>query len=300
MTTNTTKNETVSAISAFFKDFQTAHEKEPPKGPKWDQKKPNQISAKHFLLSSASSIPPREWLYGNHLIRGYLSLTVAPGGLGKSSMLLVEAISMVTRRSLFGFAPVHRLRVWYWCGEDPLVEIERRIAAICLHYSIPPEDIGDRLMIDSGREMPIKLAESNRNGVAIIQKTLDQLVATIKKEKIDVLIIDPLITIHEIQENDTMGMNTLVNQLRNVADATGCAIELVHHTSKAGAMASDDFGIYASRGAGALIDGVRSARYLSRMPENVAKKFGLSAKEAKSYFSVNMGKANLAPMDGAT
>jgi hypothetical protein len=34
-----------------------------------------------------------------------------------------------------------RLRVWYWNGEDPKEETERRIAAILLHFKIPPEEI---------------------------------------------------------------------------------------------------------------------------------------------------------------
>ena len=42
-----------------------------------------------FTLREPKLIPPRQWLYGTHLIRGFVSLTVAPGGLGKSSMVLV-------------------------------------------------------------------------------------------------------------------------------------------------------------------------------------------------------------------
>ncbi len=201
---------------------------------------------------------------------------------------------MATGKPLLGDEPPKPLRVWVWNGEDPREEIERRIAAACLHYAIKSDDIADRLMIDSGRDVPIKLAAFNAGAVHVAEPVSEALIAAIQKCSVDMLIIDPFVTSHEVPENDTTAMNAVVAQWRKIADATGCAIELVHHTSKAGAMNADDFGVYASRGAGALIDGVRSARVLSRMSEKDAEKFGIED-AATSYFRVNMGKANLAP-----
>jgi hypothetical protein len=47
----------------------------------------------------------------------------------------------VGRDLLDGSKPITRLRVWYWNGEDPKDEIQRRIAAICLHYKIEQKDL---------------------------------------------------------------------------------------------------------------------------------------------------------------
>lgn len=256
------------------------------------------INPTAFNLRPAAEIPPRQWLFGKHLIRGFLSLTVAPGGLGKSSMVLVEALAMATGEPLLGDAPPKPLRVWVWNGEDPHEEIERRIAAACLKYDIQADDIADRLMIDSGRDVPIQIATANGGGVQVAKPITEALIAAIKASKVDVLIVDPFVTSHTVPENDTTAMNAVVAQWRLIADATQCAIELVHHTSKAGAMNADDFGVYASRGAGALIDGVRSARVLSRMRDEEAEKFGIEDAPS-SYFRVNMGKANLAPPEKA-
>jgi len=95
-------------------------------------------------------------------------------------------------------------------------------------------------------------------------------------------------------------MNAVISAWRDIAAITNCAIELVHHVSKAGAMNGDDMGIYASRGAGALVDGVRSARYLTRMRSEEAERFGIEAQDAPRHFRVNDGKANLAPLEKAT
>lgn len=209
---------------------------------------PAAISPTAFVLRPAHEIPPRQWLYGKHLIRGFLSLTVAPGGLGKSSMVLVDALAMATGKALLGSKPPEPLRVWVWNGEDPREEIERRITAACVHYGITADDLGDRLLVDSGRDLPIILATTGNDGVRIARPVADQLKAAIRAAKIDVLIIDPFVTTHEVNENDNTAINAVAAEWRRIADETGCAIELVHHTSKAGAANGNNFGIYASRG----------------------------------------------------
>lgn len=257
-----------------------------------------EITPTPFVLRPASEIPPREWLFGRHLIRGFLSLTVAPGGLGKSSMVLVEALAMATGKPLTGCAPPKPLRVWVWNGEDPREEIERRIAAACIHYDLTADEIGDRLLVDSGRDVPITLADQAGGTVRVATPVAARLESAIRTAGVDVLIVDPFVTSHQVPENDTTAMNAVVATWRRIADATGCAIELVHHVSKAGAMNADDMGIYAARGAGAVIDGVRSARQLIRMNKEEAEKFGIEDNPA-SYFRVSMGKANLAPPERA-
>jgi RecA-family ATPase len=70
------------------------------------------------VWAEPSTIPPREWLYGKHLIRKFATATVAPGGVGKSSLELIEALSIVTGRDLLGKGMVpERGRVWWWNGK---------------------------------------------------------------------------------------------------------------------------------------------------------------------------------------
>ncbi len=259
----------------------------------------NMICPSTFYLRDPKLIPPRDWLYGQHLVRDFPSLTVAPGGVGKSSMVIVEALSMASGRGLLGTSVPRPLKVWYWNGEDPEVEIERRVAAACIHYGLSNNDFADRFLADSGRDLPIRLVEPDRQGVRVAEPTVEALISAIVDNQIDVLIVDPFVTTHGASENDTTGMNAVVSTWRRIAHRANCAIELVHHVSKAGALNGDEIGIYASRGAGALIDGVRSARYCTRMTERDATKFVLDDNPAH-YFRVMTGKANLAPADKAS
>lgn len=66
-----------------------------------DDKMPaSNIRAQCFVYRDPRTIPPRKWLYDKHFIRGYVSADIAPGGIGKTSLVLVEAIAMASGRNL--------------------------------------------------------------------------------------------------------------------------------------------------------------------------------------------------------
>lgn len=251
------------------------------------------------LRTSTSSIPPRQWLYGNLFIRGHVSLLVSPGGLGKSSLTLVEALAMVTGRALLGDKPVRPLKVWVHNGEDPFDELDRRLTAAARHHGVSTKDIGEALYVTSGRHLPIKLVSAGRDGITVAQPVIDVLVEMLRSSQVDVLIIDPFVTTHSAPENDNTAMNAAVAAWREIADRAGCAVVLVHHVSKAAALDGNAHGIYGSRGGGALIDGVRSARFLVRMKKEEAQGHGVPESERWRYFRVEDGKSNLAPAANA-
>jgi hypothetical protein len=100
------------------------------------------VSATPFEAFDFAKIPPRQWLYGRHYVRKYVTATVAPGGGAKTAEKIIEAVSMAVGRDFLDDSkPIERLHVWYWNGEDPLDEIGRRIAAVCVHYEIDPKEL---------------------------------------------------------------------------------------------------------------------------------------------------------------
>jgi AAA domain len=79
-----------------------------------------------YVWRDPATLPQRGWLYGKHYIRQYVSGSIGEGGVGKSTLGLTEAVAMVLRRPLLGKTPTAPgpLKVWYWNGEDPKVEID--------------------------------------------------------------------------------------------------------------------------------------------------------------------------------
>jgi hypothetical protein len=75
------------------------------------------------------------------------------------------------------------MRVWYWNGEDPLDEIQKRVAAAMKLHKITEADLGGRLFVDSGRDMPIKVAEigTRGNGTTIAVPTIKGVIETLRE-----------------------------------------------------------------------------------------------------------------------
>lgn len=251
------------------------------------------ITATPYAWIEPSKIPPRDVLYGKHYYRQFLSATVSPGGLGKSSNAVVEALAMVTHRDLMDEMPQKPLSVWYWNGEDPMEELQRRVAAACLHYGIQREDIEGRFFVDSGRNTEIVIAREDRGNIVIAFPMVEALTAEIRERKIDVLIIDPFVASHAVSENDNGKIEAVVRQWTRVADEAGCAIELIHHVRKSNGQ--NETTVEDARGAGALLAKVRSARVLNGMTKTEASEVGVEEKDRFSFFRVDVGKANLAP-----
>lgn len=244
-----------------------------------------------FVYRDPSGIPRRQFVYGRHLIRGFVSATVAPAGIGKSSLILADTVSMGAGRNLIGVKPAKPLRVWYVNLEDPREEIERRIAAICLHYSIEAADLHNRLFFD-GRETEIVIAEQAKTGGVRIAKPVEEaLVSALLANEVDALLIDPFVSTHRVSENDNMAIDAVVKAFCRIANEADCAIELVHHVRKTGGaeITAED-----GRGASALVAAARSVRVLNPMSDKEASDVGVG--EFRRYhFRADNGKANLAP-----
>ena len=248
-----------------------------------------QITATPYRWIAPNKLPRREWLYGRHLIRKYLSGTIAAGGVGKSTLVVGENLELSSGHALVSDHRGPPLRVWYWNGEDPYDEIQRRVQAACLHYKIEERELGGRLFVDTGRRTPIVIAHDLNGDLKIAQPVVDDLKATIGERKIDVFRVDPFVSCHRVSENDNNKIDAVAAAWGNIAEEMNCSIELVHHIRKtSGEVTPDD-----ARGASALINRGRSIRVLNRMTAAEAETAGVDNRLL--YFRIGDGKVNLAP-----
>lgn len=261
------------------------NDNEPPAGP---------IMATAFKWIDPKTLPRREFAFGTHYIRKYVSVTVSPGGLGKTSNSILEALAMTSGRALSGTKPPAPLKVWLFNAEDPRDELERRIMAACIHYNLKPEDVEGKLFLDTGREQELVVAkEDKRNGVTIQEPIVEAVVQQIERYGIDVMIVDPFVSTHGVNENDNGAIDKVAKLWAQIADFTNCAIDIVHHLRK---VADREATVEDARGAVSLIGAARSVRVLNRMSEDQATQAAVSAAERFGYFSVTYGKSNLTPL----
>lgn len=250
------------------------------------------IVATPFNWIDPKTLPRRSFAFGSHYIRKYVSVTGAPGGLGKTANSIVETLAMASGRSLTGTKPDKRLRVWLFNMEDPRDELERRIMAAAIHYKLRPADIEQHLFLDTGREQELVIArEDKRSGVRVVEPIVEAVTAQIKANGIDVMIVDPFVSTHAVNENDNGAIDKVAKLWAHIADKTNCAIDVVHHLRK---VSDREATVEDMRGAVALIGAARSVRILNRMTDEQATKAGVD--DRLGYFSITYGKANLTPL----
>lgn len=255
------------------------------------------IRATAFTWRDEADLPPRRWLYGRHLLRKFVSVDVAAGGVGKSSVKIGEALAMASGRDLYGKEmPEPNLTVWLYNLEDPADETERRIHATAKKFGIRPEEVDGRLYADSGREQPLVIASEGPEGCRIARPVVDALITEIKARGVDVLVIDPFVSSHQVSENDNMAIDMVAKEWARIADVCNCSINLVHHLRKQnGTEATAE----SSRGAVSLIGAARSVIVYNRMTEEEADKAGIDDTERRFIFRTTNDKANLAPPEAA-
>ena len=102
-----------------------------------------------------------------------------------------------------------------------------------------------------------------------MRPVVDAVIATIKANHIDVVVVDPFVKSHRVSENDNNAIDAVATLWAEIADVTNCAIELLHHPRKHGGA---DITIEDGRGASSLISASRSARVLNRMTKEDARR----------------------------
>lgn len=231
------------------------------------------VSPTRFILQPASTLPMEEKLYGTFYERGLVSTTVAPSGIGKSSLSIVEALAMASEKQLLDRKPAAKLRVWLWNGEDSREILQRRVTAAMLHYGLAAEDIGDRLLVDTGFDLSIKLGTSTRNGAALDEVMAAALTDALIREQIDVFLVDPFVSTHTVPESDNNAIDLVAKRWAKIAHDAKVAIGLVHHSRKLNG--SGETTIEDARGASAFLAAMRGGRALSRMSPTEGKTLGL-------------------------
>ena len=249
------------------------------------------------LLNTVALMPRRDWKIVKVLLAGYISLIVGPGGVAKSMLQLIAAISVATGRDLLGLGHVRQCNALVINNEDDEVELQRRIAAVVAQFEIDPTELDGRLFCISGYMQPVRFALHVENNVLRSPK-LDQIEAFIIEHDIGALFVDPFISTHTAPENDNNAMDQVVSIFKRLAGKLRVAINVAHHTRKIGGDSESHAGDAESgRGASAIKDAARAAVTIARMGKKTAEKLGFSDETRGNYIRMDVGKMNFAAHD---
>jgi DNA polymerase I-like protein with 3'-5' exonuclease and polymerase domains len=233
---------------------------------------------------------PREWLIWGQFCRGFLSGLVAPGETGKTTLRITQAVELATGKELLGSKLFGRRKVLIVCFEDDEMELRRRIRAACIHHHIDPGELKGWLFCRTLNSGP-KLAELDGSGRKRMTGRLDGMLRrAIEQLGCDLVILDPFIKIHSLNENDNPDMDFVCSALVRIAQDCNIAVDCPAHTHK-GAITGGDAD--ARRGASAQRDAGRLDYTLTVMSQDDAEGFGIAEEERKAYVRLDKAKANI-------
>jgi hypothetical protein len=252
-----------------------------------------------YHFPDPAKIPPRQWLFGRHYMRGVVSATLGAPGRLKSTTLLTEFVGMAAGRDLIAGKLLESgpLRAGYFNGEETQDELDRRVAAIMKRYGIKPQDCVGRLWAVSTRDAPIRFAVTGPNGSAILaHDVIDAVAAWCEAQSIDVFGADPLVSFHQVRENDPGDMDMLYKEgFGRIAGKERRAVDLAIHPRKP-AQGEINTSISDLRGSGAQEAALRIARVFNFMTTAEAEQLGIEEEHRRLHIRIEGGKGGPGPI----
>jgi hypothetical protein len=238
-------------------------------------------------------IPPRQWLLGNQFCRGFISALFAAGGVGKSALRLIQFISLSLGRPLCGQYVFRRCRVLLISLEDDQTELQRRIAAVLIHFGVKRSELKGWLFCAT--PTGVKLAEQ-RNKMRVVGDLERRIRDAVARRQPDLVALDPFIKLHDLAENDSGDMNFVCSLLTRIAVESQIAVDVPHHVHK-GTIAAGDAD--AGRGSSGIRDAGRLIFTLTMMSDTEAQAFNIEPDQRYAYVRLDSAKVNITPRSGA-
>ncbi len=256
---------------------------------------PSSNSSRATPIADLPLVPrKREWLHGTDLMRGAVSMMVAPGARAKTTWLLTCALACASGRSLLG-ANVYggALCVLYLSAEDSRNEIALRLRAAMQHHGLSNTDV-PRLYIIGADQWGLPLLNAAAGVPRIDERGWNALIAELDRINPDVLIIDPLINVMGgVDANNNSAAAVLMWRFAGLAATRRIAVMIAHHAAKG----RDPKSAESAMGAATFVNLCRIVLSIEPLDPKDAARVGLPSWEAASVFRVAGTKQNYRPPD---
>ena len=168
------------------------------------------------------AIEPEEehWLIEGLWARSAVGIIGGPPKAGKSWLGLDMAVSVASgTRALGHFPTPEKGTVLVYLAEDALPQVRARIEALCRQ-----------------RGQDIRSLDLHVITAALLRLDLcgdqDRLARTVEKLRPRLLLLDPLVRLHRLDENSASEISGFLGYIRELQRRFDVAVALVHHTSK--------------------------------------------------------------------
>jgi AAA domain len=192
------------------------------------------------------------WMIDTLWLRRAVGVIGGPPKTTKTYLALDLALSVASSTPALGrFAVRDPGPVLIYMAEDAEAAIKERLTALCRHRGLDLHAV----------PLYVITASTLRLDLPADQRRLLDVVAAYQPV---LLVLDPLVRLHALNENDAGEISRLLGYLRELQRSRHCALLLVHHTRKGGSGAGQHL-----RGSGDIHAWVDSSLYLSRRAHQI-------------------------------
>lgn len=241
-----------------------------------------------------ANLLPRPWKVTQLLMNGDVTVLGGAGAAGKSMFEMVLACHWALGRDFMGFKlriPGVPLRSIIYNAEDDTMEQSRRMTAVCHAFNLDYIEVRKNIALMDDRTGELTLARTYQGALIQMEDAVRFVQDTALATKADVLMFDPLVNLHMLNENDNGQMRFLIQILRNIARATNTACMSAHHTGKGSGM-RDKGDVDAFRGATSTVNSARVGLLLSPITTADAQEFGVRPDDRLQYARIDNAKQN--------
>lgn len=198
-----------------------------------------------------------------------LSLLVAAGGTGKTTLALWEAVHIVLERPLYGRTTKGGW-VLFLTAEDPREQLVARLRKVCEGMRLTDAELAqvrERVRISDVSGAPFKLAVNDGAGNIITTANVERLTEALADDPPALMVVDPYVSFGPGEASVNDGAQAMVTAARQIMRALGCCVRFIHHTGQEAARSAfkDQ---YTGRGGTALPDGSRMVAVLTPVEDH--------------------------------
>lgn len=199
--------------------------------------------------------PDHQWMIEKLWLRAAVGVIGAAPKSNKTHLALDMALSVATSTPCLDTFPVRDPgSVLIYMAEDGEAAVKERLLALCRHREL---DL-------AGVPLYVITAPSLRLDRDTDQMRLDNTIAGLHPT---LVVLDPLVRLHALNENDASEISRLLGYLRQLQRSHLCSVVLVHHARKNGS--SSGHGGQDLRGSSDIFAWVDSSLYLRRHKEHL-------------------------------
>lgn len=239
-----------------------------------------------------AAIPPRPWMIDRMLMLHEQTLIVAPGSAGKSSLGLAIVAHLALGRDFGPYKTHVKCKSIVYNGEDDTAEQSRRLYAVCQSYCLDYYEVRKNVLLLSSDDIDLKLVSAAGRAAVVQEEMVRQLIELASDNDVGLVVYDPLVDIHDVDEGDNPQMNAVMKVMKRIAREANTASMIMHHTTKAGNSRQEDRigNMDIGRGASGIVYKVRIAFTLLNASQQDAEDYGMQDSERLSWVRLDDAK----------